>query len=192
MAMQCTPRSNELNDSQAAAPASEFAAPPVTTASPLWGKAEFDPNLLVIQPAIVCLDLEDLQCFEVVEHQFHHYGIAFHNAIALQPSNPAYPPRSGKTVLLGAPRSGWLEITFSRSISSFSCYVTSSQRLVLSAYDAQDRLITRASLAEPNLADSDSPIAPNALLKLEESNISRITLYAFDGQMTVDDISINL
>lgn len=190
--MQCTLQSNELKYSQAATPASEFAAPPVTIASPLWEKAEFDLNLLVIQPARVHLDLEDLKCFDVVEHQFHHYGITFHNAIALQPSNPAYPPRSGKTVLLGAPRSGWLEIAFSQPVSAFSCYVTSSQRLVLSAYNLQDKLVASASLAEPNLAGSDSSIPPNALLKLEESNISRITLYAFDGQITVDDISMTI
>ena len=38
-------------------------------------------------PAIVRLALEDLKCFEVVEHQFAHWGVTFSNAVAIQPSD---------------------------------------------------------------------------------------------------------
>jgi hypothetical protein len=40
----------------------------------------------------------------------------------------------------------------------------------------------------PNLAGSDSDIPPNAQLRIEEPNISRITFYAFDGQLTINDL----
>jgi hypothetical protein len=143
----------------------------------------------VIRPSSICLNLEDLKCFEVVEHQFHHYGITFKNAIALQPSNPAYPPRTGTTVLMGAPKSGWLEATFSQPVSMFCCYVTSSQRTVLSAYDHEEKLLVRSSITEPNLAGSNSQLSPNAELRIQSPNISRVTLYAFDGQLTLADPS---
>jgi superfamily I DNA and RNA helicase len=90
---------------------------------------------------------------------------------------------------MGAPKSGWLEVSFSQPICQFCCYVTSSQRTILSAYDHRDNLLNRASVTSPNLAGSDSQIPPNAQLRIEEQNISRITFYAFDGQMTLADLS---
>jgi hypothetical protein len=160
-------------------------------ASPCRGAVDCNTNVLVIRPSSVYLNLEDLKCFEVVERQFHHYGITFKNAIALQPSNPAYPPRSGTTVLMGAPKSGWLEASFSQPIRRLCCYVTSSQRTILSAHDHNDNLIARSSMASSNLAGSDSPIPPNTQLKIEGSNISRITFYAFDGELAVTDLSFS-
>src|SRR4028118_782761 len=191
MAIQCSLPSNELRDSEAFAPTTDLIKPQAVIACPCWSAGDCDSNLLVKRPSSVCLNLEDLKCFEVVEHQFHHYGITFKNAIALQPSNPAYPPRSGTTVLMGAPKSGWLEATFSKPICKFCCYVTSSQRMVLSAYDSQDKLLVRQSLSVPNLAGFDDKFPPNAQLIIEEPNISRITFYAFDGQLTLDDLSFD-
>lgn len=191
MTMPCIRSSSELRDSEALGAATDFIEPQIAIASPCWNSAECDSNLLVTRPSSVCLNLEDLKCFEVVEHQFHHYGIVFSNAIALQPSNPAYPPRSGSILLMGAPKNGWLEVTFLQPVTKFCCYVTSSQRTTLSAYDPQDKLLASASIAGSNLAGSNSPLPPNAQLKIEESNIYRVTLYALDGQLTVTDISFD-
>jgi hypothetical protein len=92
---------------------------------------------------------------------------------------------------MGAPKSGWLEVTFSQTIRKFCCYVTSSQRTILSAYDHQDKLLGRQWLTGPNLGGSDSQLPPNAQLLIEEPNISRITFYAFDGQLTLADLSFD-
>jgi len=101
MAMQCSIQLNEVSDSNAFGSATDLKEPQALIASPDWDVAEFDSNLVVIRPSSVCLNLEDLKCFEVVDRQFHHYGLTFENAIALQPSNPAYPPRTGTSVLMG-------------------------------------------------------------------------------------------
>jgi hypothetical protein len=191
MAIQCVRPSNEVREPKTFEAPINFMEPQVAIASPCWSAADCTSNLLVTKPLSVCLDLEDLRCFEVVDEQFQHYGITLKNAIALQPSNPAYPPRSGNTVLMGAPKSGWLEATFSKPISKFCCYVTSSQRMVLSAYDSQDKLLVRQSLSVPNLAGFDDKLPPNAQMIIEEPNISRITFYAFDGQLTLDDLSFD-
>jgi hypothetical protein len=187
--MPCSLQSSEIRGSQAFEPATIFMGAQPAMTAPDWSCADCDSNLLVTRPSSVCLNLEDLKCFEVVDHQFHNYGIAFFNAIALQPSNPAYPPRSGTTVLMAAPKSGWMDIRFSQPVCMFCCHVTSSQQTILSAYDHQDKLLVRKSITGPNLAGSDSPTPPNAELSIEQPNISRITLYAFDGQLTVADLS---
>lgn len=191
MAIQCSIQLNEVSDFQAFEPETDLKEPQSVIASPNWDVTEFDSNLIVIRPSSVCLNLEDLKCFEVVDRQFHRYGITFENAIALQPSNPAYPPRTGTNVLMGAPKSGWMEVAFLQPVCQFCCYVTSSQRMLLSVYDHQNRLLARKSLNKSNLAGSDSSISPNAPFRIEVPNISRITFYAFDGQLTLSDLSFS-
>ncbi|HEY9669808.1 MAG TPA: hypothetical protein V6C91_23550 [Coleofasciculaceae cyanobacterium] len=182
---------NKVSDSEVFGSVTDLMEPQAVMASPEWEATDFDSNLLVIRPSSVCLNLEDLKCFEAVDSQFQHYGIAFTNAIALQPSNPAYPPRTSSTVLMGAPKSGWMEIAFSQPICQFCCYVTSSQRMLMSAYNRQGNLLVRHSLPEANLDGSDSSISPNTEFKIEVPDISQITFYAFDGQLTLADLSFS-
>ncbi|MDZ8263354.1 hypothetical protein [Nostoc sp. ChiQUE01b] len=138
-------------------------------------------------PTCICLDLEDLKCFEAVERQYERWGVIFHNSLAIQPSNPAFPTYSGLIVLMGAPKSGFLEATFLRPVNSVSAFVTSSQRLVLSAYDRDRQLLAQTALPGSNLANSDSPISPNTLLSINVNNIYSVTFCTFDGQFTLDN-----
>ncbi|MBD2346846.1 hypothetical protein [Anabaena subtropica] len=135
----------------------------------------------------ICLNLEDLKCFEVVEHQYEHWGVIFHNSLAIQPSNPAFPTNSGLTVLMGAPKSGFLEVTFLRGVNQVNACVTSSQRLVLSAYDRDRQLLAQSILPSANLANSDSALPPNTLLSVTTQNIHSVTFCAFDGQFTLNE-----
>jgi hypothetical protein len=141
----------------------------------------------VTVPTCIFLDLEDLKCFEAVERQYERWGVIFHNSLAIQPSNPAFPAYSGLTVLMGAPKNGFLEATFLRPVNSVSAYVTSSQRLVLSAYDRDRQLLAQTILPGSNLANSDSTISPNTLLSINANNIYSVTFCAFDGQFTLDN-----
>ncbi|MEH1854992.1 MAG: hypothetical protein V7L11_25745 [Nostoc sp.] len=141
----------------------------------------------VTVPTCISLDLEDLKCFEAVERQYERWGVIFHNSLAIQPSNPAFPTYSGLTVLMGAPKSGFLEATFLRPVNSVSAFVTSSQRLVLSAYDRDRQLLGQTVLPASNLANSDSVISPNTLLSINVNNIYSVTFCAFDGQFTLDN-----
>lgn len=143
----------------------------------------------VAVPTCICLDLEDLKCFEPVECQYERWGIIFHNSIAIQPSNPAFPTYSGLIVLMAAPKSGFLEATFLRPVHWVSTFVTSSQRLVLCAYDRHNQLLTQTALPAANLANSDSALPPSTLLSLTANDIHRITFSAFDGQFIIDNFS---
>ncbi len=161
----------------------EIIAAPVPTA------AELVHN--ISNRSTIRLDLEDLQCFEVIERQYQHWGVIFRNAMALQPSNPAFPPRSGTTLLLASPRTGFLEILFLQPVRFFSAYITSSQRTILTAYDQQDKPIAHTEMSGANLAGSNAIIPPNLKMSINVSNIYRVTFYAFDGQLTIDDISFS-
>ncbi|MBE9005731.1 hypothetical protein IQ259_11905 [Fortiea sp. LEGE XX443] len=138
-------------------------------------------------PICVCLNLEDLKCFESVECQYERWGVIFQNSIAIQPSNPAFPTHSGQIVLMGSPKSGFLEASFIHPVNYVSAYVTSSQRLVMSAYDRDRQLLRQTVLSGANLANSDSVVPPNTLLSVSAKNIHSVTFCAFDGQFTLDD-----
>jgi hypothetical protein len=146
------------------------------------------PELLDISRCVY-LGLEDLKCFEVVDSQYEEQGVLFNNCIAIQPSNPAFPPHSGSVVLMGSPKSGLLEATFLNPVSLVKVFVTSSQRLVFSAYGSDRQLLTQTILPGANLAHSDSAVPPNTLLTVTSQNIHRVTFCAFDGQFTIDDFS---
>ncbi|NJM70409.1 MAG: hypothetical protein HC862_09340 [Scytonema sp. RU_4_4] len=144
---------------------------------------------VVSVPTCIYLTLEDLRCFQAVERQYEQWGIIFNNCIAIQPSNPAFPSHSGLLVLMGAPKNGYLEATFLRPVHFVSAFVTSSQRLVLSAYGRDRQLLTQTVLPGANLANSDSVVPPNTLLSVSANEIHRITFCAFNGQFTIDDFS---
>lgn len=179
------------------------------------------PDLNVTADLATCLytcirlDWEDLKCFEVVNHQFQQWGVTFANAVALRPSNPAYPPYSGVMVLMGAPKDGWLETTFSRPVQFVSGFITSSRRTVLTAFDHRDRVVGRVESGGANLADSESSTnakalhsdyshpgalkaisqkkfnaqTPNVQLRVNAPNIHRVTFHTFNGHLTLDDFS---
>jgi hypothetical protein len=135
----------------------------------------------------ISLNLADLKCFEVVERQYENLGVIFQNSLAIQPSNPAFPTHSGLTVLMGSPKSGFLQATFLRPVNWVGALVTSSQRLVICAYDRDRQLLAQAVLPGANLANSDSLMPPNTLLAVAAEDIHSVTFCAFDGQFTLDN-----
>jgi hypothetical protein len=135
------------------------------------------------------LNLGTLKCFEIVTNQFQDRGVVFQNAIAIEPSNPAYFSPTSKILLLGNPKQGWLEATFNKPVSAIQCRITSSQRTIMSVHDAQDVLLGRAELEEANLTGSSSSLNANQSLTLEFSAIAKVTFYAFDGQITLSEFS---
>ncbi|PSB11286.1 hypothetical protein C7B61_17605 [filamentous cyanobacterium CCP1] len=134
----------------------------------------------------VRLDWEDLQCFEVVNRQFHQWGVEFANAIALRPSNTAYPAYSGMMVIMGAPKDGWLEATFLRPVQFVSGFVTSSRRTVLTAFDSNNTPLAKIESPGANLSTHTKHL-PNVRLSLHAPNIHRVTFYTFNGHLTLDD-----
>ena len=138
----------------------------------------------------VCISLEEIECFEVVKDQFRDLGVQFINAIAIQPSNPAFGTPAGVKVLMGAPKTGSIEVTFTNPVKWVSALVTSSRRTTLSACDRENQEVARDEMPAANLAGfSNSTIPPNAPLKVQAPAIYKAIFYAFDGQLVIKDFS---
>lgn len=140
-------------------------------------------------PRRLHFDLDSLQGFEAVDRAFSRWGVTFKNAIALQPSNAAFPTRSYRHVLMGAPEPGAIEIEFHRPVRWAMGYVTASRRTLLTAEMAGE-IVDRAELSQANLAGSNRPLAPNACLKVEGNAIDRVTFYGFESQFTLSELCI--
>ena len=137
----------------------------------------------------VCLDLEDLDGFTVLTDQFAESGVLFENAIAITPSNPAFPVRSGKRVLIGAPSAGWLSATFNQPVAWVGAYITGSKSVLISAFDATDRLLAQAELPSANMANGRNNLPPNHPMLLQADGIASVRVDCAGGQFTLDDFS---
>jgi hypothetical protein len=135
------------------------------------------------------LNFAKLQPFELVNRQFQRLGVTFANAIALSPSNPAYPPYVGRTVIMGSPRGGWLEAKFDAPVKFVSSCVTSSRPTVMAAFDGNNQRVAQTEMRTANLAGSTSELPPNVELRINGEGICRVTFYSFDGQLTVGEFS---
>lgn len=172
----------------------EFEERPVFKVAP-FPTIDASPAELTVQVSAtstcVRLDLEDLKLFERVEQQYRQWGVTFSNAIAVSPSNPAFPTYSGSMVLVGSPKDGWLEAKFDTPVQFVSGFVTGSRKTVIEAFDKHDRPIARNEISEANLANGKSTLSPNAQLSLTAKGIHRVTFHTFDGQLTLDDFTFS-
>ncbi|WP_416670667.1 hypothetical protein [Egbenema bharatensis] len=162
-----------------------FAEPPPLPL-PIQGLEVERGELATRLSSCVRLDWEDLQCFEIVHRQFHEYGVEFANAIALRPSNSAYPAYSGVMVVMGAPKDGWLEATFLRPVQFVSSFITSSRRTIVTAFDGDNIRLAEIESPGANLATHTQHL-PNVCLSLSVPNIHRVTFHTFNGHLTLDD-----
>ncbi len=161
----------------------EFAEPSVT--APIDLQVERS-DLTIGETFCVRLDLEDLPCFSQVDQHYEAWGVEFKNAMAIKPSNPAYPPHSGSKVMMGSPESGWVEATFASPVRYVSSFITSSRRTVMMAFDRQNQLVAQTESPTGNLKQNGNQAA-NLKLSVQAANIHRITFHSMNGQITLDD-----
>jgi hypothetical protein len=138
------------------------------------------------------LKFDELNNFEVVDRQYEQWGVIFSNAIALHPSNPAFPPYSGVMLLLGAPKEGRIEATFVTPVQFVSGFVTSLHRALLLAFNHAGDLITQSESSGGSLADSSSAILANSKLTVSAPDIHRVVFQTSTGQLTLDDFTFGL
>ena len=95
-------------------------------------------------------------------------------------------------VLMSLPQGEMLEVSFIHPVKGVKALITSSQRLILSAYDHNSQLLAQSILPVANLANSESSVPPHVLLSVEADCIHHVTFCAFDGQFTVEQFSFCL
>ncbi|WP_152983636.1 hypothetical protein [Lyngbya aestuarii] len=189
MEQKCRPFSNYIDVCDLMNGTMEWNSSEELIVSPQKPK-EYSEKVLIQSPQRICLALQQLQCFEVVEHQFQAWGITFVNAIALQPSNPAFGIQPNQTVLMGAPKSGWLEVHFQHPVRRVEAVVTSSRRTILSAYNQEGHEINRTEMAKPFNRSSTPRVLPSDQLSVQAPEIYKVTFYTFDGQLIVDQLKV--
>jgi hypothetical protein len=100
-----------------------------------------------------------------------------------------YPPRSGAGVaynLTGAT----VAFQFARPVSSVAGYVTSFYGITLVCHAADGSVVGSASAPYPNLANwSGSVAAPNYLLEVRGSGITRCSFNSTPNYFTIDDLT---
>ena len=136
------------------------------------------------------LELESLNCFETVEYQFQAWGVIFRNAIAIQPSNPAFVTEPEQIVLMSAPDSGFLEISFQHPIQSIAARVTSSRPTVLSAFNNQNQEIARTQMTTPEATEVIASVLSPTVLEIHQPDIYQVTFCTFDGQLIIDELQL--
>lgn len=138
----------------------------------------------------ICLALGELHCFETVDTQFQHWGIQFVNAIALQPSNPAFGADSA-VALMGAPKSGWLEIHFQIPIRQIEAQVMSPRTTILSMYGspAAEQAILQTEMTLVGTRSPEHPVKQfRSELSRPQADINKVTFYTFDGQLVINQL----
>ncbi|MDJ0555189.1 MAG: hypothetical protein QNJ68_12255 [Microcoleaceae cyanobacterium MO_207.B10] len=158
-------------------------------AYPEYDQAESELINTSTMLSCIRLGLTELKSFELVDNQFKYWGVTFSNAVAIEPSNPAFAVPPGVKVLMGAPKSGLIEINFKYPVKFVSGVVTSSRRTILSAYNQNEELLAEDEMPSSNLLNSDGVIPPSAKLTVNGENIHKVSFYAFDGQLILIDLT---
>ncbi|HEY9848388.1 MAG TPA: hypothetical protein V6D28_02940 [Leptolyngbyaceae cyanobacterium] len=130
-------------------------------------------------PKLVRLDFNDLKQFEQVSDRYRHLGVGFSGAIALQPSNPAFPNKSGSFVLMPMGNLMSLSAYFYKPIGWAGALVCSSRIVVLAAYDKEGNFLGQTSTIgkSSNLEDREEE-STSQQLQLNFPNIVKLEFYS--------------
>ena len=149
---------------------------------------QLDPTKL-LPSGFVELNFEDLSAFEQVRDQYSDLGIKFDKAIALQPSNPAFPPRSGAVVLMPMNHGLSLSVYLYRSIQAIGAFVTGTRQVRLTAFDCNGQVVAQSDTGVRRYVheqrETVDPL-PRHKLELSAKAIARVE-FASDSPFTLDD-----
>ncbi len=90
------------------------------------------------------LDFEELAAFEPVGDRYANLGIHFMGAVALMPSNPAFPPHSGSLVLMPVANQLGITVELRRPARLLGAFAIGSKPVRLTAFDKDNNRIARA------------------------------------------------
>lgn len=124
-------------------------------------------------PKLLRLDFEDLTAFESVSEQYSHLGVHFNGAIAFEPSNPAFLPKSGTSVLMPSGHEMILSVSFDSPTCWMGAYVCGASSIVLTAFDEAGNIIDRVFTAGARIG---APIPMQ--LELNRRGIAKVIFHS--------------
>lgn len=135
------------------------------------------------------LDFDNLSGFELVSNQYEHFGVRFSEAIALQPSHPAFPYRQGSFVLMPLGERTEIIAHFHRSICQTGAFVVCPKPVRLIAFDASGEPIARISTKQIQVSQGAAEIPealPRQKLEIQHPNIAKV-LFGASTPFILDD-----
>ncbi len=138
----------------------------------------------------VQISFEALSAFDRVTTQFESLGVRFHNAIALKPSNPAFPQDTDACVLLPTQNNSSLALDFVQPMTWIEVSVSSVQAVRLRGFDASDEVLTEAGDAYDycNLGAHPNHELPQQQLRIAAAGLSKVVIES-DTPLTLNEIS---
>ena len=127
------------------------------------------------------LDFQDLTAFERVTEQYRHLGVYFSGAIALEPSNPAFPPKSTAFVLMPLGHEMIITVTFDTLARRIGAWVCGAGSVVLTAFDSDGKILKQASTtASPwfTLSHQERGAWPQQQLELNQRGIAKVMFHS--------------
>lgn len=126
------------------------------------------------------LDFQALTAFERVTDRYRHLGVGFSNAIAIEPSNPAFLSKTGSFVLMPLGNEMILNASFDFPTSWVGAYVCGARSVILTAFDQTGKIIAQVTTA------ASSSVAPSHTnsscswqqLELNRSGIAKVMFHS--------------
>ena len=101
------------------------------------------------------LNFQALTAFERVTEQYRHLGVRFSDAIALEPSNPAFMPKTGSFVIMPLGQEMILNASFESPTDWVGAYVCGAGSVILTAFDQTGKILAHVT------KQASSSVAPS-------------------------------
>ncbi len=126
-----------------------------------------------------------------ITEQYAALGVHFTSATTLTSGsslNPVYIPHSGAQLVYDFP-TGIITATFDKGQSIVGGFITGNRAILMSAFDAQGKLLASKSTPGPNYTGAGTGIPPNYKLELTspQGNIVKVTFHDGGNTFTLDD-----
>jgi hypothetical protein len=126
------------------------------------------------------LNFQTLSAFERVTEQYSHLGVRFSNAIAIEPSNPAFLSKTGCFVLMPLGQETILNASFDSPRSWVGAYVCGAGSVILTAFDQKGKILAQVTTAaSPSVAPSQGRgSCMGQHLELNRCGIAKVMLHS--------------
>lgn len=140
------------------------------------------------------ITFDTLSAGEIVDNQYLDMGIDFNGNPSVLTAGgglaPAYPPVSGNNLSYNYPSDAIRVDAVGSSWESAGAYVTGIQKVTLTAYDANNRVLGTTSTSGSNYLNSGTGLPPNIFLRIIASDIAYVKFMA-EKQLGVNSFTLD-
>ncbi|NET30503.1 MAG: hypothetical protein F6K19_00620 [Cyanothece sp. SIO1E1] len=143
---------------------------------------------------LIKLNFQDLKVLEPVCEQYDQWGVRFKDAIALQPSNPAFRANMEPLVIMPSTPQSSLKAYFEQTQGKVGALVQGARRITLTAFDREGKQLDQASTSTPQYITprlKQGKELPKTRLYLEDWHIAKV-IFQSDAPFTIENFCFGL